>query len=91
MPTLWGNDAYGAEMEVWKAQKEIREQLSMQQIYYNGAPQRYSWLKQEDGNLKKGIPFGLCFTFEVREAIESCCYAVIEKSEHFRVFWIKRN
>lgn len=86
-----GNDAYGAEMEVWKAQKEIREQLSMQQIYYNGAPQRYSWLKQEDGNLKKGIPFGLCFTFEVREAIESCCYAVIEKSEHFRVFLDKEE
>ena len=80
-----GNDAFGEEMEVWKAQKEIREQLSMQQIYYNGAPQRYSWLKHEDRKLKKGIPFGLCFRFEVREAIESCCYAVIEKSEHFQV------
>ena len=37
-----GGEPFGTEMEVWKAQKEIRDRLSMQQIYYNGAPQRYS-------------------------------------------------
>ena len=76
-----GEEPFRAEMEVWKAQKEIRERLSMQQVYYNGAPQRYSWLgKEAPGD---GTPFALCFSFEVKEEIKGACYAVVEKSEKF--------
>lgn len=78
-----GDESLSTEMEVWKAQKEIRERLSMQQIYYNGAPQRYSWLDKEASG--DGMPFALCFTFEVKEEIEGSCYAVVEKSDRFRL------
>lgn len=71
------------EMQLWKAQEEIRERLQMQQIYYNGAPQRYFWLKTPcEGD---ETPFELEFDFEVSEAPENPCYAVIEKADEFTV------
>lgn len=76
------SEPFSPEMEVWKAQKEIRKRLCMQQIYYNGAPQRYSWINEDK---KEGSPFELRFTFEVREDVEGACYAVIEKSRAFQV------
>ena len=74
---------YGEETDVWKAQKDIRERLNMRQIYYNGVPQRYFWLGEK--NQQDHTPFGLRFRFQVKEDIETTCFAVIEKSEKFIV------
>ena len=37
-------------IEVWKAQKEIRENLEMRQIYHNGLEQRYRWVNTRHKN-----------------------------------------
>lgn len=76
-------EEYSESMDVWKAQKFIREQLDMQQVYYNGVPQRYFWLDSKCE--KDGTPFGMKFVFQVKEDIPGICYAVIEKSEKFHV------
>ena len=52
-------------------------------IYYNGVPQRYFWLGEK--NQQDHTPFGLRFRFQVKEDIETTCFAVIEKSEKFIV------
>lgn len=65
------------EMEIWQAQREIREKLSMQQIYYNGAPQRYTWVDQP--HPADGTPFAMHFRFNVIEKISGGCSFVIEK------------
>lgn len=70
-------------MPVWEAQREIRNRLSMQQVYYNGAPQRYFWLSE--GSANDGTPFTLDFAFAVAEAPGSDCFAVIEKPEGYTV------
>ena len=66
-----------AEMEIWQAQREIREKLAMQQVYYNGAPQRYTWVDQP--HPADGTPFVMHFRFNVLEEISGECSFVIEK------------
>ena len=77
------NEEMSAVMEVWKAQKEIREKLNMQQIYYNGAPQRYFWLNIPCE--KDGVFFELEFEFDVKNVPVNDCYVVIEKAGNFTV------
>ena len=72
-----GSVCESAEMEIWQAQKEIREKLRMQQVYYNGAPQRYTWVDQP--HPADGTPFTMHFRFNVAEDISSECSFVIEK------------
>lgn len=66
-------------MPVWQAQRRMREALSFPQIYYNGAPQRYTWLKEYQG--QAGVPFSLTFSFTVKERPGGPLYAVVEKPE----------
>lgn len=66
-------------MQVWQAQRELRDRLQMQQVYYNGAPQRYFWL-QEPAKMD-GTLFELKFLFEAKDTIESQCCLVMEKPE----------
>lgn len=66
-----------AEMEIWQAQREIRKKLAMQQVYYNGAPQRYTWVDQP--HPADGTPFAMHFRFNVLEEISGECSFVIEK------------
>ncbi len=69
--------APSGEMEVWMAQREIRKALSMPPVYYNGAPQRYTWLKGRND----GKPFALRFTFQVRDVPKENCYLAVEKPQ----------
>lgn len=71
-----GNGDFSAPMEVWKAQRDIRERLGMRQVYYNGAPQRYTWLERDK---VPGAPFALKFTFHVRDIPEGTCRLAVEK------------
>ena len=77
------DEKMSAQMEVWQAQREIRERLQMQQVYYNGAPQRYTWLNQPCAS--DDTPFTLEFSFDVKDVPQSDCYVVIEKASNFVV------
>ena len=79
-----GNTGESAEMEIWQAQREIREKLHMQQVYYNGAPQRYTWVDQPHPS--DGTEFAMHFRFHVAEDISGACSFVIEKPYGLEVY-----
>lgn len=76
-----GNES--EEMEIWLAQREIRDKLGMQQIYYNGAPQRYTWLDQS--HPKDGTHFAMHFRVRVKESINHPCSFILEKPKGLQV------
>lgn len=73
-------EEWSGVMEVWQAQKEIRERLGMRQIYHNGQTQRYQWIDHAhpgDGHL-----VSLDFSFEAEVEIQECSL-VMERLEEF--------
>ncbi len=76
-----GENPWGEETLVWQGQKEIRRQLGMRPVYYNGAPQRYSWLNQPEAG--PSLPLSQRFTFTVDTVPEGPVYAAVEKSSAF--------
>ncbi|WP_343247966.1 glycosyl hydrolase [Diplocloster hominis] len=70
-------------LEVWQAQRQMRDTMGLQQIYYNGAPQRYSWIYGECGT--DGRIFELKFQFEVKEVPDGALYVVVEKPLDFHL------
>lgn len=70
-----GGETESGQMEVWMAQREIRQKLEMPQVYYNGAPQRYSWLTGS----QEGKPFAMNFRFTVQDVPEGACFLAVEK------------
>lgn len=80
--SLNGSD-FSPDMDLWRAQREIREALGMQQIYYNGAPMRYLWV---DGEREKpGTPFALRLSFHVKEVPEGTCRLAMESPQGLEV------
>ena len=77
------DSSFSPQMEIWRAQKEIRGALGMQQIYYNGAPMRYLWVDRE--RKKAGIPFELQLTFTVRELPQGVCQLAMECPEGLEI------
>ncbi|MCM1044864.1 MAG: hypothetical protein NC417_05085 [Candidatus Gastranaerophilales bacterium] len=76
-------DEWLGEMEVWQAQKEIREALKMRPVYRNGIEQRYKWIdKPHPGN---GTPVELIFRFTSHLPISGAAVA-LERPEEFRIF-----
>lgn len=73
-----GQEEFSGDTDVWMAQRAIRDRLQMQQIYYNGAPQRYSWLKNEP---EEGTPFALRFTFRADHLPQGTCRLAVENPE----------
>lgn len=77
---------WSAEMEIWQAQKQIREVLGMRQIYHNGLEQRYKWVgipHPGDGHRVK-----LLYAFEVATADEQVLRNIslaVELLEHFDI------
>ena len=80
-----GQEEYSESMQVWEAQKEIRERVKMQQVYYNGAPQRYTWIHKPE-KAKRVVPFSLKFTVVVKEEVQRKSYLVIEKPQGLKVY-----
>ena len=70
-------EALSEEMELWQAQRRIRDRLGMQQVYGNGVPQRYTWLEQAAAI--PGAPFELEFAFVVTDPPRTPCRFAIEK------------
>ncbi|MDI7276732.1 MAG: hypothetical protein QME94_12200, partial [Anaerolineae bacterium] len=70
-------------MEVWHAQREVRERLGMRQVYYNGLPQRYKWVFQP--HPQDGAPLALRFRFSVRDVPARPVYLLVEGASHFAI------
>lgn len=71
-------EEFSEPTDVWMAQREIRSRLQMQQVYYNGAPQRYSLLKNQS---EEGTPFALRFTFRAEHILQGTCRLAVENPE----------
>lgn len=71
------------EMEVWRAQSEVREALGMRQIYYNGLAQRYTWV--EEAHRGDGAPLSLFFRFRVSKTPETPVHLVLEDPQEYRL------
>ncbi|MEN6478984.1 MAG: glycosyl hydrolase [Anaerolineales bacterium] len=78
-----GDREWSDEMEVWRAQSEVREMLGMRQNYYNGLPQRYKWATKPHPN--DDTPVALEFTFEVRDVPEAPVYLLVEGAAQFGI------
>lgn len=78
-----GDSEWSQEMEIWRAQKEVREQLQMRPIHRNGIEQRYCWIVKEHS--KGGTRLSLRMSFEVEYADVGEVYLAIEQPEHFAI------
>ena len=78
-----GDREWSDEMEVWKAQKQIREQKQMRSIESNEIVQRYKWIRQ--GHPEDGFLLELAFSFEL-ERVPSRLAAAIERPEDFTLY-----
>ncbi|MCZ7542180.1 MAG: glycosyl hydrolase [Anaerolineae bacterium] len=78
-----GEGAWSAPMPVWQAQQALRERLGMRQVYYNGLPQRYTWVGTPHPN--DGAPVAFRFEFAVRAAPETPVYLLVENAEDFEI------
>lgn len=77
---------WSEEKDVWQAQRDIRENLGMRQIYYNGLPQRYRWIDIQHPN--DGTPVELKFTFNVDTVPINDIYLVLETA---KLYSLKQN
>lgn len=64
------------KLPVWRAQKLLREALGMRPVYYNGAPQRYTWIHTPCKN--DGAAFKLEFEVEVLDVPQGDVYLAAE-------------
>lgn len=71
-------------MDIWRMQREVREELSMRQIFHNGIEQRYKWVNKSHEN--DGQELALKIRFDVEDIPENDVYLVLEEAEHFRIF-----
>lgn len=60
-----GEEEPSGELQVWQAQKKIRERFGMRENHYNGQSQRYRWA--DVAHPHDGIPVEWVFSFEVDE------------------------
>jgi len=74
---------WSAVMEVWRAQRDIRQALGMRQVYYNGLPQRYKWAR--DLHPADGTPVALRFSFNVRDVPTTPVYLLVEGADQFEI------
>ncbi|MDN4602175.1 glycosyl hydrolase [Paenibacillus sp. F6_3S_P_1C] len=76
-----GNEPWSEPMEVWRAQRMIRERLGMRQVFHNGNLQRYFWVHEEHpGN---ETPLELRFTFAVADVPANDAFVVFEDAHRF--------
>ncbi len=76
-------DEWSDEMEVWRAQDDVRQALGMRSNYYNGLPQRYKWACQ--AHPKDGTPVAFAFVFEVDTPPSSPVYLLVEGAGDYEI------
>ena len=74
---------WSEKMEVWEAQKRIREILDMQLIHLNGIEQRYRWINKKHPN--DDTPVKLKFLFDVLHLPDEEIFLAIEHPEYFEI------
>ncbi|WJH33463.1 glycosyl hydrolase [Paenibacillus sp. CC-CFT747] len=80
-----GSGGWSEKMDIWQAQREIREKLGMRQVYYNGITQRYKWIHEpHPGN---GTPASLKLVFQVQEMPVTGLQLVLEGSQQFHILF----
>ncbi|MCA0756308.1 hypothetical protein KP806_14735 [Paenibacillus sp. N4] len=75
--------SWSAPMEVWQAQRLIREELGMRQVFYNGMTQRYKWIGE--GHPNDGTAVEFRFAFQVDELPGNDVSLALEGAERFRI------
>ncbi|MFC5467321.1 glycosyl hydrolase [Cohnella suwonensis] len=78
----FGDEAWSESMEVWQAQKNVREKLGMRQVYANGNLQRHFWVHEP--HEKDGKPVDFRFVFQVKDIPATDTFVVFEQAERFR-------
>ena len=78
-----GQGPWSAPMEVWRAQRQVREALGMRQVFYNGLPQRYRWALAP--HPKDGAPLELGFSFTVEVPPARPVYLLVEGASQFAI------
>ncbi|MBP1962869.1 glycosyl hydrolase [Paenibacillus aceris] len=74
---------WSEEMEVWQAQRAVREARGMRQIYGNGIEQRYKWTHEP--HPEDGKPVDFKFTFQVSSVPQEAVYLVVESAEYYAI------
>ncbi|MFW5961969.1 MAG: glycosyl hydrolase, partial [bacterium] len=77
------SEKWSEKMQVWKAQKKIRESLDMREIYLNGIEQRWRWVSKKHKN--DGYPVKFKYNFNVEDIPENPIYFVVENAEDFTI------
>jgi len=78
-----GGDAASELVQLWQAQRAIRDALGMRQVYYNGLAQRYKWASiPHDCD---GTPVILTYTFEVEAMPDDAIFLAIESPQRFNI------
>ncbi|MDI4644754.1 glycosyl hydrolase [Cohnella hashimotonis] len=77
-----GDEAWLEEMDVWQAQRELRERLGMRQVYANGKLQRYLWIGEP--HPRDGAEAAFRFSFDVSRVPEGEVRLAFEQAERFR-------
>jgi len=78
------NGSFSKEMQIWQAQREIRESLDMRQVYYNGLAQRYKWANiPHPGD---GARVELKFEFCIEQLPPDGISLAIESPENFTIY-----
>lgn len=75
-------EAWSEKLEIWQAQKEIRERLGMRQIHLNGIEQRYKWADLP--HPADGHKVELLYTFEAGQKIQGESL-VVERLAEFTI------
>ncbi len=74
---------WSEEMDVWQAQKGIRNLLGMRQVFYNGLTQRYKWINKPHPNDNTHVEFR--FYFNVDDVPAGDVYLVVEEAKNFEI------
>lgn len=75
-------DSESEQLEVWQAQKQIRQKLGMRDIFRNEGEQRYRWVSEP--HEEDGSPLGLVFEFFSEVCLEGC-FLAMEQPEQFEI------
>ena len=76
-------EPWSGPMEVWQAQKEIRDRLGMRPVYANGIAQRYRWIDQPYP--QDGASVQLAFEFETNHVPVHPVRLAMESPEDYRI------
>ncbi|WP_239696498.1 glycosyl hydrolase [Paenibacillus oryzisoli] len=76
------DETWSHVMDVWQAQRELREKLNMRQVYMNSNYQRYLWIHEPHEN--DGTPAAFRWVFNVKDVPTTNTFLACEQAERFQ-------